>query len=253
MGKRDTHLPTGRRICRTPRCGNVLARAWSPYCSACRSRNERMGHPEQRSISPRVIAPYLASVRRGIRRLPKHLRDELDLRIARRVAILAEYCQGLLDPGAATDTTARSPMQRASAAFLSRALRSENVTPSELVLDTCARALHLEDRPAAYKSDRAFGVLAIQSMQRLARVYVTFDEWNGSRGRYARRRQRKLALTAARIASKLWLECVAELYPLIRQVTTRHDRLLMQEAKEREALRAEIAALPDKPQRTRGN
>src|SRR5205814_315096 len=113
------------------------------------------------------------------------LRDEVNLRIARRVAILAEYCASLLDPGAATDTVGRSPMHRASAAFLLRALRSENVTASELVLDTCARCLHLEDRPNAYKSDRAFAVLAIQSVQRLARVYVTFNEWNGSLRRYA--------------------------------------------------------------------
>lgn len=247
MSSRDTHLPTGLRICRTLGCGKTLARAWSPWCSACRSRYERMGHPQQRTINPTQIKPHRILIQRGIRRLPKHLRDELEMRIARRVAILAEYCAGLLDPGAATDTIGRSTMHRAAAAFLLRALRSENVTPSELVLDTCARAMHREDRPAAYMSDRAFAVLTIQSVQKKAKVYVTFDEWNGNRGRYARRRARKLAVIAANVAGTMWLECVGSLFPLIRQVASRHDRLLLEEAKQRAELSEAIAALPDNP------
>jgi hypothetical protein len=135
----------GKRVCRSPNCGGLVPATWSVYCSACRHRDQRHGHPSQRGVSHTAYAYQLAHIKSGITRLPHHLRQELELRIAKRVAVLAEFCVGLTAPGSEVDALGRRVMYRTAGAFLARALNSEHCLPVDLVLDTMARALHWQN------------------------------------------------------------------------------------------------------------
>jgi hypothetical protein len=108
--------------------------------------------------------------------------------------------------------------------------------------------MYRDTNPNAYKSDRAFQVLAIQRLGAMAKVNQSALEWNGQRRGYYRRRRRMIPLTAMSFLISLWFsEQMAEVFALVVQVATRHRRMLRNETEEISALRADIAALPARP------
>jgi hypothetical protein len=236
----------GKRVCRSPNCGGLVPATWSVYCSACRHRDQRHGHPSQRGVSHTAYAYQLAHIKSGITRLPHHLRQELELRIAKRVAVLAEFCVGLTAPGSEVDALGRRVMYRTAGAFLARALNSEHCLPVDLVLDTMARALHWQARPNVWLSDRAFKTMALMRLQSIAKVRLAV-EWSGRQNRYVRRRNQKLAVQAAVLAGAWWMEAVAELFPLVRATATRLDRIRKDEAQKASDLTKLIIEAGDVP------
>jgi hypothetical protein len=69
------------------------------------------------------------------------------------------------------------------------------------------------------------------------------------RNTYIQRVRRDIARSVQDTAGAWWLEAMAPLVVLLRQVATRHERFQREEARQRNELSQAIAASPPKPKR----
>ena len=204
----------------------------------------RSGHVDQRSLPPHLFKTYEDSIKLGLRRLTPELQRRLQKRAAIAVAMLTEQTAAVLAPDTAKDALTRNMMYQGACAFLHAALTSEHVTPFDLVASTAARLMYRDTNPNAYKSDRAFQVLALQRIGAMAKVNQSAPEWHGKRRAYWRRRKRMIPLRVMDFLISLWFsEQMADVFALVVQVATRHRRLLRSETEEIAALREDIAGL----------
>jgi hypothetical protein len=244
---KDATLPRGR-ICRVASCGKLVGRAWSPFCYRHRNALRRWGHPEAGHIPPREIRARELAITRGIRRLSPDLQANLEQRMARAVGILAEFCAGLLAPGAETDTLARIAANRRAATFLLRCITNPQVPARDLVIGTAAHCILARERPDLFPADRVITTSILRFLAKRGGGASSLV-WFPIRREYVKRIKRDLPRDVQDTAGAWWIECTAPLVVLLRQVATRHERFQLEEARKRRELSREIEAPSPKPKR----
>lgn len=140
--------------CSAPGCTNAPARG-GRHCSAHRNRLQRYGHPLQRSVSTRDLAPFTCRI---ASRLPEggEVRSTLEGRWSSVLAEVSTVASGIVRDvvrGPSGDRRATAYERDAARRFLATARDTTSNAVADAVIGLAMlRALH----PEAFEDDRAF-------------------------------------------------------------------------------------------------
>lgn len=165
------------RPCAVMRCGQPSS-GYSIHCEAHKRTLSRHGHPEQSSVSSIELKPYLARV--AARKVKNPDNPAWDL-LQRRWEALTGHAQATLD-----SFTSGTPVLSYERQAAQQLVVLRDSAPAEAVIDVAlAMFAFIEDRPARFKSDKAFGFQLTRRVRRLAEVN-TGSHWSAAEGRMKR-------------------------------------------------------------------
>ena len=160
-----------------PICSSTTS-GYSVHCEAHKRTLSRHGHPEQTSVSSIELKPYLARVAARKSKNPDNPAWTL---LQRRWEALTAHAQATLDSLA---TGKPGPSYERQAAEQLIVLRDS--ASAQSVIDVALAMFAFgEDRPARFRSDRAFGFQVTRRVRRLAEVN-TGSHWSAAEGRMKR-------------------------------------------------------------------
>jgi hypothetical protein len=160
--------------CRVPGCCGEASR-WGAYCNAHKIRDRRHGHPEQETITKANLAPYVATVRK---RIKKNDTSELWPLLAEKWEKTLTDCRRYL-----ADVVGRGiPHQWTRREACQELLKlSQHVEVKEIIETALAVFLLAEMEPRQFKSDRGFTFQLVRRVRGLAEVNagMWFDHTSG--------------------------------------------------------------------------
>jgi hypothetical protein len=159
-GPSTTHDMNPKRPCRQPGCPNETGRTYSPLCSSHRRAFERHGHPDQRPVFLRELAP-------SIKVLKRRMVDNADNEAWR---ILEARWRAIVGRAAAVvaDAEAGRPHFRSELRASTEVLAVARVAPPAAVIARCLAVGMLNaSNLYRFKSQRAFEVCMAKLFLRL--------------------------------------------------------------------------------------
>jgi hypothetical protein len=170
---------TGRmtRICKVRDCGAPAASRYSPHCRRHKSVLRRQGDPDQSAIRVTELAPFVRLVRLRVARNPDsplwgHLEDRW---------------RGIAEEARAVAFSAlRSRHERAAAAEVMNI--DADCSAQEIVVVVLAMFILWRERPARFRSDRAFRLQLARRVRALSGRHsgLRYDHQTGTQKRVYR-------------------------------------------------------------------
>jgi hypothetical protein len=166
-----------RRACSVNRCGKQTS-GFSTHCEAHKRALRRHGHPEQKGVSVFELKPYRA--RTAARRAKNPTNPTWALLVARWEALTA-HAAARLD---AVAMGVPGPSYERQAAEQLVTLR--DAVSADAVVDVALAMFAMaENRPARFKSDKAFDIQLSRRVRGLAEANAS-SHWDAKEGRMKR-------------------------------------------------------------------
>lgn len=183
------------RSCRAPGCRVAASSRFAAYCPRHKAALRRHGDAEQRSVTKRILTPYL---RMAKERIEKNSQNSAWATLEARWVALVNHAEAIV---AAYNAGRPSIRPERIAAFEIMKL-AKNVEPRRMLEVTSAVVLMRELEPHQFKSDRAFWVQLSRRVR--AEANLNYGErWDHRTGRVVRM-YRDLSPRAAVIIGR-WL------------------------------------------------